>query len=170
MIVLTNIISISFILLIFYLISKYNRIQKNKIIDKNRDKKYKNNRNKSKNRKKKLELDILTPKYIDEYKDHHRYILTPKYIDEYKDLQYCDIIPENTNEVDDYRIENNQMDIFKKTKLEPQPFNYLYYYKIMNSPNTKFVNKIVTDDPITWKCRNDINRPWYNCNKNLFKK
>ena len=137
------------------------RIQKTKIrTDKNMDKQYKNNikkyqnrkkhnRKKHHNRKNKLELDNLTPKYIDEYKT----------------LQYCDIIPENTNEFDDYRIENNQLDIFKITKLEPQPFNYLYYYKIMNSPNTKFVNKIVTDNPITWKCRNDINRPWYNCNK-----
>ena len=160
MIVLTNIISILFILFIFYLMLKY-RIQKTKIrTDKNMDKQYKNNikkyqnrkkhnRKKHHNRKNKLELDNLTPKYIDEYKT----------------LQYCDIIPENTNEFDDYRIENNQLDIFKITKLEPQPFNYLYYYKIMNSPNTKFVNKIVTDNPITWKCRNDINRPWYNCNK-----
>lgn len=81
-----------------------------------------------------------------------------------KQPMYCDIMPSNVSE-SDMNVINDSYRItqFKKVSESPKPSTHIFYEKIMNTPNTTFKPKKIFDNIHYWKCRDDINRPWYQC-------
>jgi hypothetical protein len=60
----------------------------------------------------------------------------------YKESYYCGIVPSNTNDNDEYLI--NQPDYLinlKKNKYEVKPINHLYYFKQANLKLKPFIKK-----------------------------
>ena len=106
---------------------------------------------------KELEMEETKELEMEETKE-----LLPKYIP--KQPMYCDVMPSNVSELDKYILSKSKVVInLKDNNEQPKPSTYLFYEKIMNTPNTTFKPKRIVDDIHYWKCRDDINRPWYQC-------